>query len=117
MYYLFFSDGQDDDEQNYTNDMFAGEPGAPPLAGVVMQQVYPGGPLLTIPVAWTPFIDPTLIPGDTSLTPLDPAFTQIIDPKDLTVDPSHILPVQHDSSGCPITVRVSKTFIKFNKNL
>ena len=86
--------------------MFAAEPGAPPLAGVVMQQVFPGGPLFQIPVHWTPFIDPSLIPGDTALTPLDPAFTHVIDPTDLTVDPIHVLPVQHDASGLPVTVQV-----------
>ncbi|XP_068217644.1 uro-adherence factor A-like [Palaemon carinicauda] len=88
------------------NEMFAGEPGGPPLAGVVMQQAYPGGPMITIPVHWTPFIDPTLIPGETALTPLDPAFTHVIDPKALPIDPLHILPVQHDASGCPVHVQV-----------
>ncbi|XP_064087447.1 LOW QUALITY PROTEIN: uncharacterized protein LOC135202127, partial [Macrobrachium nipponense] len=88
------------------NEIFAGEPGGPPLAGVVMQQAYPGGPMITIPVHWTPFIDPTLIPGETALTPLDPAFTHVIDPKALPIDPLHILPVQHDASGCPVHVQV-----------
>ncbi|KAK7085352.1 hypothetical protein SK128_021917, partial [Halocaridina rubra] len=88
------------------NEIFAGEPGGPPLAGVVMQQAYPGGPMITIPVHWTPFIDPGLIPGETALTPLDPAFTHVIDPKALPIDPLHILPVQHDASGCPVHVQV-----------
>lgn len=87
-------------------DMFVSEPGQPPLAGVVMQQAYPGGPMITIPVHWTPFIDPVLIPGETALTPLDPAFTHVIDPKALPIDPVHILPVQHDETGCPVQVQV-----------
>lgn len=82
------------------------EGGGPPLAGVVMQQAYPGGPMYTIPVHWTPFIDPTFIPGETALTPLDPAFTHVIDPKSLPIDPVHILPVQHDAAGCPVQVQV-----------
>lgn len=86
--------------------MFVSEPGQPPLAGVVMQQAYPGGPMITIPVHWTPFIDPVLIPGETALTPLDPAFTHVIDPKALPIDPVHILPVQHDEAGCPVQVQV-----------
>ncbi|RXG70828.1 hypothetical protein Avbf_03667, partial [Armadillidium vulgare] len=88
------------------NNLFTGDPGLPPLAGVVMQQAYPGGPMISIPVHWTQFLDPGLIPGDTALTPLDPTFTHIIDPKDLPVNPAHILPVQHDSNGCPVTVQV-----------
>ncbi|XP_045625362.1 serine-rich adhesin for platelets [Procambarus clarkii] len=88
------------------NDMFVSEGGGPPLAGVVMQQAYPGGPMFTIPVHWTPFIDPALIPGETALTPLDPAFTHVIDPKSLPIDPLHILPVQHDATGCPVQVQV-----------
>lgn len=71
-----------------------------------MQQAYPGGPMYTIPVHWTPFIDPSFIPGETALTPLDPAFTHVIDPKSLPIDPVHILPVQHDAAGCPVQVQV-----------
>lgn len=63
--------------------------------------------MYTIPVHWTPFIDPTFIPGETALTPLDPAFTHVIDPKSLPIDPVHILPVQHDAAGCPVQVQVS----------
>ncbi|XP_066975074.1 uro-adherence factor A-like isoform X3 [Macrobrachium rosenbergii] len=101
------SDAQQQDQVfEDPNEIFAGEPGGPPLAGVVMQQAYPGGPMITIPVHWTPFIDPTLIPGETALTPLDPAFTHVIDPKALPIDPLHILPVQHDASGCPVHVQV-----------
>ncbi|CAL4060889.1 unnamed protein product, partial [Meganyctiphanes norvegica] len=88
------------------SEMFAGEPGQPPLAGVVMQQAYPGGPMVSIPVHWTPFIDPSFIPGETALTPLDPAFTHVLDSSDLPIDPIHILPMQHDAQGCPVQVQV-----------
>jgi len=88
------------------SEMFAGDPGQPPLAGVVMQQAYPGGPMVSIPVHWTPFIDPSFIPGETALTPLDPAFTHVLDSSDLPIDPIHILPMQHDAQGCPVQVQV-----------
>jgi len=52
---------------------------AVPLAGVIMQQCYPGGPLMPIPVHWTPYLDPNLVPGETAVTPLDPSFTHLLD--------------------------------------
>ncbi|MPC48606.1 hypothetical protein E2C01_042384 [Portunus trituberculatus] len=98
------------------NELFVNESG-PPLAGVVMQQAYPGGPMYTIPVHWTPFIDPTFIPGETALTPLDPAFTHVIDPKALPIDPVHILPVQHDAAGCPVQVQVRVRQLTFTREI
>ena len=71
-----------------------------------MQEAYPGGPLVPIPVHWSPFIDPMYIPGETALTTLDPQFTHILDPTVMPVNPSHVLPVQHDNNGVPITVQV-----------
>ena len=74
--------------------------------------------MISIPVHWTAFLDPTLIPGDTALTPLDPAFTHLLDnsfkPMDpqmpdpnSAIAPESVIPVQHDASGCPVTVQVT----------
>ena len=86
-----------------------------------MQQCFPGGPMVSIPVHWTPFLDPNLVPGETALTPLDPSFTHLLDQsfKPLTPDsywtghspesivPDTMIPLQHDESGCPVTVQVT----------
>ncbi|KAF2361413.1 hypothetical protein FHG87_007832 [Trinorchestia longiramus] len=98
----------------------------PTLAGVIMQQCYPGGPMVAIPVRWASSLDPTLIPGETALTPLDPAFTHLLDPSFQPLDsskwtanpsevdepglptvviPDTVIPMQHDASGCPVTVQ------------
>ncbi|XP_018027408.1 serine-rich adhesin for platelets [Hyalella azteca] len=99
----------------------------PTLAGVIVHRLFPGGPEVAIPVRLTSTLDPSLIPGETALTPLDPAFTHLLDPFFQPLDaskwsgvpidgedqglpsvviPDTIIPVQHDPLGCPVTVQV-----------